>query len=266
MLNWRTKWRSYWRTNWRGYWQAASLRAESHPFVQHRRARPRAARPLLVPCQRKAARSWGERYEHDHPYSHRAGRKDPYTTALTPTPQKKSPIRTRHGTESRTAHASRADVLLLKCIQALLRYKSTRPPRAAPCVSDLSMICQSRSTRAGSSHCQRLRRPRTSSTSARASSGSGHSHRQYVADPSCQHSVFKRPARPNYTSESPCPVSSKRRASSKASRTCWRNPSIRSAPRRRRGHDATCDAVETPATPRPRPHGEPSPAPGTQRS
>jgi len=227
MLNWRTKWRTYWRTNWRGYWQTASSRAQHRPCVQHRRVAPRAARPLLVPCQRKAARSWGERHEHNHPYNHRAGRKD--LTLRHRRRNRKGRSETATGQRAARPTPRMQTPTLKRCIKPLLRYKSICPPRTVCCVSDLSVTCQSRSTVAESSHCHTLRRPKTSSTSARASSGSGHSRRQYVADPSCQHSVFKRPARPNHTSESPCPVSGKRPASSKAARTCWRNPSIRSA-------------------------------------
>lgn len=70
--------------------------ARHRPCARHRQAAPQAAQPLLVPCQQKAARSWGKRHKHDHPYSHQAGRKDPYKT--TRSHHKKGSVRAHHGT------------------------------------------------------------------------------------------------------------------------------------------------------------------------
>ena len=108
-----------------------------------------------------------------------------------------------------------------------------------------------------------------SSTSALASSGSAHSDRQYVADPSCQHADSRRSASANHASEQTPSASRAPVVSSSTLRTCPRSPLIRSKAsvlgvpphamlRRLRQHRrlaCTLDAL-TPAT-RQSPHHDP---------
>ena len=79
-------------------------------------------------------------------------------------------------------------------------------------------------------------------SAARASSGSAHSDRQYVADPSRLHSALSRLPNSNHASEGAYPASSSAPSSVTDARSASRNPSIRSP-----ASAATCDAAATPA-------------------
>jgi hypothetical protein len=106
---------------------------------------------------------------------------------------------------------------------------STSTPTGSP---QVDIICkQALSYFHCRSHCQTLRRPRnlvSLSVSARESSGSGHSCRQCVAEPSCEHAFLRHSARSNHASEETFSAPSRAPASASDPRSVWRNPSIRS--------------------------------------